>query len=107
MTRLMLVLAAWLSLVSVGWASLAPRAVSPLLATELPRLQAARLLAKAPEQPAKQTTRPAFTLTPQTEILLDGKPCKYEEVPSHARIIHMEVAGDEKTVLKVHFRTRK
>jgi hypothetical protein len=45
-------------------------------------------------------------VTDRTEILLDGKPCKYEAIPATASIVRMEVAADKKTVLKIHFRRR-
>jgi hypothetical protein len=50
---------------------------------------------------------PEFVITEQTEVLLDGKPCKYQDVFGNARIVRMEVAEDKKTVLKIHFRTAK
>jgi hypothetical protein len=55
---------------------------------------------------AASPARPEYVLTHDTEILLDGKPCRYEDVPANARIIRMEVGADKKTVLKVLFRTR-
>jgi hypothetical protein len=54
-----------------------------------------------------ESTVTEFVVTEQTEILLDGKPCKYQDVARDARIVRMEVAEDKKTVLKIHFRTRK
>jgi hypothetical protein len=107
MTRLTLVLAAWMSLVSVTSASLTPRKESPALREEISRVRATNLLARAPEQVAGQGPGSEFVLTNETEILLNGKPCKYEAVPKHASIVRMEVAEDRRTVLKIHFRTRK
>jgi hypothetical protein len=48
-----------------------------------------------------------FVLTKETEVLLDGKPCKYEDIPANASILKMEVAADRKTVLRVQFRSGK
>jgi hypothetical protein len=48
-----------------------------------------------------------FILTVGTAFLLNGKPCRYEEIPDYASIVQMDVAADKKTVLKIHFRTRK
>jgi hypothetical protein len=59
------------------------------------------------DQTAAQGARPEYLLTNETEILLDGKPCRYEAVPANARIIHMELGADKKTVLKILFRTGK
>jgi hypothetical protein len=56
---------------------------------------------------AERETTATFVVTEQTEVLLNGKPCKYEEVAGHACIVWMEVAADKKTVLKVHFRVGK
>jgi hypothetical protein len=47
-----------------------------------------------------------YQITDDTEISLDGRPCKYRDVPANAVILKMEVAT-EKTVLKRHFRTRR
>jgi hypothetical protein len=46
-----------------------------------------------------------FILTDATQVLLNGKPCRYEAVPNDARIVGMEVAADKRTVVKIHFRT--
>jgi hypothetical protein len=75
--------------------------------SEVPTEQASRLSALAREQAAGPESRSEFVMTDQTEVLLNGKPCKYAEVPGHASIVRMELAADNKTVLKVHFRTGK
>jgi hypothetical protein len=100
MTRLTLALAALISLVSVAPASLAPRPdrLRPGLEgrpSPLPRLATARQQAAGSE----------YAVTEQTEILLNGKPCRYEAVPGNATIERMEVAPDGKTVLRVYFRS--
>lgn len=45
-------------------------------------------------------------ITSNTEILMDGQPCKLEAVPPGSEIILLELAKDGKTVLKLHFRSR-
>jgi hypothetical protein len=132
MTRLTLTLAACLGFVSVASASLTPRKDPPTFGRDVPQAQAAKLAALALEQATARGTRsevpPAqaarlsalareqaaapeapseFVMTEQTEVLLNGKPCKYAEVPGHARIVRMELGADNKTVLKIHFRTGK
>jgi hypothetical protein len=72
-----------------------------------PPAQAAGLSALARQQAAGPEARSEFVMTDQTEVLLNGKPCKYAEVPGHASIVRMELAADNKTVLKIHFRTGK
>jgi len=106
MTRLTLALAAWMGLISVIGASAPSRQESPLFSQKIAQALP-KLAAKAPEQETRKTKNTQFVLTAQTEILLNGKPCRYEEVPGHATIYKMEVAEDEKTVLKIHFRTQK
>jgi hypothetical protein len=106
MVRLTWTLAVWMSLVGAVSASLAPRKESSPLGHGVPSAPAARFLAPAPDQTAGGANAD-YVLTDQTEVFLNGKPCKYAEIPAHARIVHMEVAADNKTVLKVHFRTGK
>jgi hypothetical protein len=107
MTRLILALAAWISLVSVASASLSPRKEPLLPRNTLPQAPAAKPAAGGPEQVAGQETRSEFVVTDRTEVLLDGRPCRYEEVPGNARVVRMEVAADKKTVLTIHLRTGK
>jgi hypothetical protein len=47
-----------------------------------------------------------FTVTAQTEIQLDGKACKYADVPKDAQITLLEVSKD-RVILKIHFRSKK
>jgi hypothetical protein len=100
MTRLALALAVWMSLAGVATASLESRKQS------LSRREDAWAALTVPPS-AVRASQPQFQVTEQTEVLLDGKPCRYAEVPATAVIIKMEVAEDKKTVLKVHFRSRK
>ena len=107
MTRLVLTLAAWMGFVSMGWASFTPFKELPLFGKAVQQILASKLSAQAPEQKTEREAEPEFVVTHRTEVLLNGKPCRYEEIPSHASIVRMEVAADKKTVLKIHFRTRK
>jgi hypothetical protein len=45
--------------------------------------------------------------TNHTEVKLDGRPCKLEDIPESADIIYMELAEDKKTILKLHLRSKK
>jgi hypothetical protein len=107
MTRLAITLGAFLSLVSVASASLAPRTTPSQVEKEARREQAIRPVAQAPKQAQVREAPSEFVLTRGTEVLLNGQPCKYQDVPRHATIVRMEVAADNKTVLKIHFRARK
>jgi hypothetical protein len=107
MTRLTLAMVAWMSFAAIASASLTPRKEPTPLRNEAPKVQDAMLSAAALELALGPKTTPEFVVTDQTEILLDGKPCRYEAVPAHAVIVRMEVSEDKKTVLKIHFRVRK
>jgi hypothetical protein len=107
MTRLTLALAVWMSFAAVASASLTPRKEPAPFRKEAPKVEDAKLSAAVLELAMGPKTTPEFVVTDQTEILLDGKLCRYESVPAHAVIVRMEVSEDKKTVLKIHFRTRK
>jgi hypothetical protein len=104
MTRLTFALAAWMSFVSVASASLGSRKES---VRELPRARAATLARQAPASAPGSLQQSEFVLTTRTEILLNGKPCRYQDVPGLARIVFLELAADQKTALRIHFRTGK
>ena len=108
MIRLTLTLAIWGSLVSVAPASLTPhKEPDPFSAQRAQTWSSTKALPPLLEQTATRAARPEYVLTNETEILLDGKPCRYEAVPANASIIRMEVGADRKTVLKILFRTPK
>lgn len=46
-----------------------------------------------------------FAVTGATEVLLNGRPCQFKQIPSSASIIRMEVDADGKTILRIHFRS--
>jgi hypothetical protein len=77
------------------------------LGRRLPPTWTEDLLPETPRQASLPRQGEEFVITDQTEIHLDGQPCAYRDVPRGARIVHLEVAADMKTVLKIHFRTRK
>ena len=79
------------------------RAVATLATDTIPRVQGPKLTADG----AGYGAAPEFQVTEQTEVLLDGKACRYQDVPQQATILRMEVAPDRKTVLRIHFRTGK
>jgi hypothetical protein len=103
MIRLTLALAAWMFVVSAASATLTPRAFGD----EVQKGRVVTRPTRTAAQAAARATNSQFVVTDRTEILLNGKPCRYEEVPDNARIVRMEVAPDNKTVLTIHFRTGK
>jgi hypothetical protein len=107
MIRLTLALAALITGASVAPASLAPRKVDPRPAHVIPTARSPRLLQRAPTDATRPGAAPELHVTEQTEILLDGKACRYDEVPARATILRLELATDRKTVLRIYFRTDK
>jgi hypothetical protein len=131
MARLTIGLAAWISLVSLAAASLTPRKATARLGGDVRTgqgiarwagvtlerpstlLKSNRPPTTGPEQadhsanPLGPGVKSEFVLTTRTEVRVDGKPCQYEKVPAGATIILMELAPDNKTVLKIHFRTAR
>ena len=107
MIRLTVALAIWIGFAAVASASLTAGKKSPALADQILQPQTAKPWDRAPNQAAATEAKSEFTVTDQTEIFLDGKPCKYTQVPSHANIVRMEVAADRKTVLRIEFQAGK
>ena len=47
-----------------------------------------------------------YRITANTEVLLDGRPCRYDRVPDGARIILLEtVTNKSKEISRIHFRS--
>ncbi len=107
MVRLTLALAALITVASVAPASLAPRNADSWPAHRSPVVRSPALFTDAPAHATRQATVLEFQVTEQTEILLDGRGCRYEEVPAQATILRLELATDRKTVLRIYFRTDK
>lgn len=116
MNRRVLALLTLLCLFSPASASLAPRkdsidarrgwshTVITNSTQELWKSSSGELVKESPGQ--RQPTE--FRITDQTEVQLDGRPCKYEEVPNDAVIIHLEAASEtNRVILKIHFRSKK
>lgn len=113
MTRPTLALAAFLSLIPPATASLAPRTTTPAPGKDLPPTTAKDrafdldkpAAAAPPAEPPEEKQN--FVINDQTEVQLDGKVCKFEEVPPGASIVNLSVAADKKTILKIHFKSKK
>ena len=99
MLRLPLLFVVSLALVPVAHATLAPRQQPSQLGQRL-----AREVIKDDDATNKNDQ---LVITDKTEIKLDGRLCKYEEVPGNAEIILLEVGSDRKAILKLHFQTKK
>ncbi len=105
MNRLTLALAVWMGAASLGSASLTPRKDTEKWSKEL--AQTVKITALAKETVVEEPSSSEFTVSEQTEILLNGKPCHYTRIPANAAILRMEVAPDRKTAVRIYFRTRK
>jgi hypothetical protein len=94
-------------LVSASLACALPLGRTSSLAEKVPLSLAVRLY----QPPVERSTAPApkggFVITDETEIKVDGRLCKYSEVPGGAVVVLLEVSADGKTILRVHFRTKK
>ncbi len=99
MIRWMLIPLVSLTLLPVAVASLAPK---PQL--DVRKNLPVDIFASQRQPPANDE----FHLSTTTEVLLDGRPCRYEEVPDGATILLLETATNEsKDILKIHFQTPK
>jgi hypothetical protein len=98
MVRLTMALAASLFVITPAFAALAPRKAPVDFG------------AAAPHKLVKQTSESAkddgdLVIDDDTEIKLDGKDIKYEDVPKDAQIILLDVSADRK-IRKIHFRSK-
>src|SRR5579885_1116904 len=85
-------------------------AVAPALAARAPyqgRLRTGPLPAHLlkPAEPVED--KDGLVINDDTEILLDGRACKYEDVPNNAEITLIDLSADKKVVRKIHFRSKK
>ena len=103
MTRILLALAFWISLGSFAPASVSVGKKPSGVVNEVLPQRGSGLLDRLHRQATVGSAKAEFAVTEQTEILLNGQPCKYAQVPDHARIVHMEVAADKRTVLRIEF----
>jgi hypothetical protein len=60
-----------------------------------------------PRQEAKANTGLDLVINQQTEIRLNGRGCRYEDIPANASVNLLEVGADRRTVLRIHFQTEK
>jgi hypothetical protein len=56
---------------------------------------------------ATEESNDDLVITAATEIQLDGRACKYEDVPKGAEVVLLQIASDKKAILKIHFRSKK
>ncbi len=113
MPRTVLALTALLCSFSPALANLSPRTAPPAVDDQLKAPLATPLPQDKPLPPdVVQAAHPSdpngeYRVTSQTEVILDGRPCSYADVPQSAGIVRMEVAPDGQTVLKIQFRSKQ
>jgi hypothetical protein len=98
MTRLTTALVFPFVCFSFAHASLAAPKERPLFDKPLP---------PAPKAEAAPDQDGGLVISDDTEVKLDGKVCKYEDIPESAEVVLLELGKDKKSVLKLHFRTKK
>lgn len=106
MTRLTMALVVTLACLSSARASLSTRKDVALDKGVPPALRRTLVPEVKPVKPAAEEEQ-EFVIDDDTEIKLDGRACEYKDVPGNAGIILVDVAADKKTVLKIHFQSKK
>jgi hypothetical protein len=84
--------------------------LAPALAVRAPyhgRLRSAALPEHLLDASPLAADKDGLAIGPDTEVLLDGKACRYEDVPRNAEVTLIDLSADQKVVRKIHFRTRK
>ena len=107
MARVTLVLFSLLCFFSPAGASLTPRPDAPVPGRDVPASLAGGLPPGLVQAASAPSPKDQYQITEQTEVTLDGRPCRYADVPGGAGIVKMEVATDGTTVLKIHFQSRR
>jgi hypothetical protein len=100
MKRLTMALVAFFLFVAVAQATLTPSKQRSIV--DGPRPIAPKV---EPNIPAEDDG--GLVISDTTEVRLDGKVCELEEVPKTAEVVLLEIGKDKKSVLKIHFQTKK
>jgi hypothetical protein len=61
----------------------------------------------APKAEKNAPQKPEIELNDATVVVLDGKVCAYEDVPSTAVITKVALAADGRTITRIEFASRK
>jgi hypothetical protein len=78
-----------------------------LLAAGKTALRAAQRTEEPARAAREQDPRQELELTANAEVRLDGRACKYDDVPLGAEVIYLELGPDRKSILKIHFRSKR
>src|SRR5256885_1757247 len=96
MMRMTLATAGCLVVISTASGTLTPRRERVNFPRDITLSQKLDRRAPAPAVKPAAESESEYVLTDGTEVLLDGKACKYEQIPEHADIVHLELAADKK-----------
>jgi hypothetical protein len=111
-TRLTLVFAALLCSLPTTMAALTPHTDFAALGIDskpadlngrFPDLD--RITSAPPRRDAAK--KQSFNITDGTEIRLDGRSCKFQDIPATASIVSLELEADGKTVMKLYFKSNQ
>lgn len=103
MPRWPLALLIALVLASAAVAAPAPRKNAPT-PKDAPMREAPTTPAKSKETPKEPSP---YEMTAETEVLLDDQPCEYADVPDSAIVTRLEVLPDQRTIVRIYFRSRR
>lgn len=97
----------------VALVCLLPAAPASAVSTNAPTAPSAGK-AKAFKAPSRDATRDKqaspeadFVITATSEVRLNGRSCRFKDVPGNAVITAIQVDADTREVIKVHFTTGK
>ena len=97
----------WLATLFAPLLFLSPAAAS-LDNRERPAGSSAILLKLRLSHPSYSGKNDEYRITKKTEVLLDGCPCRYEQIPNNAIITLLETTTNEsKEITRIHFRSAR
>jgi hypothetical protein len=107
----------WLERISGTMRWIAPLFASSLFlssaSASLDRREPSALSGRIPPKALLSSSGPAakndeYRITKDTEVLLDGQPCRFEQVPKDATIVLLEtVTNESKEISRIHFRSAR
>ena len=59
------------------------------------------------KEPARAEGETQLVVNDETDIALDGKPCKLADIPEGAEIIRLDVAADKQSIRVLHYRSEE
>ncbi|HVS36611.1 MAG TPA: hypothetical protein VMS17_13700 [Gemmataceae bacterium] len=108
MTRWTTTFAAFLCFVPAAMANQTQKNDLPTVAKEpLPKAAKDAPASDKPAAADEKKDDQKLVITDKTEVQLDGRDCKLADIPATASVISLEVAADKKTIVKIHFQSKK